>query len=307
MVIDGCGSVIHGRCVGQPVLDAMGARWLELRDLTVIGDKVEVPRVGLQLGRVSDAVADNHRLVNVKLLGCYSIACMINVAAETSGFDHVFMWNDQPDPQTYCLVQDGLNHFLAHSEFIKTRTAVDRDDSFNENEFINCDFRHAGGGIPIWLGDTARQRFYRCYAAGTGPAAFLIYSGSNGHQMIDIDCHCEIKAPSNIFIFGSHANKTITVRGFSYTDHAADVSDAVFTTQLPVEKVILENAKLEIGWFPIQSCRLLDDPGRWSISGSYYNTFRKGWNADTCFTGTAAFGGSISQFGHIDVGGMKAR
>src|ERR1700744_6329278 len=57
MVIDGCGSVIHGRWVGQAVLDAMGARWLELRDLTVIGDKVEVPRVGLQLGRVSDAVA----------------------------------------------------------------------------------------------------------------------------------------------------------------------------------------------------------------------------------------------------------
>jgi hypothetical protein len=72
-VIDGQGSVILGRCRGQPVIDALGSRWLTIRDLTIVGDKDAPPRIGLQIGQLNDGrVADNHCLIDVKLIGHFS-------------------------------------------------------------------------------------------------------------------------------------------------------------------------------------------------------------------------------------------
>jgi hypothetical protein len=292
-VVEGAGSVIYGRCAEQPVIDALGARWLTFRDLTIIGAAKSVPRVGLQLGRSTADVADNHRLVNVKILGRYTLACLVNAAAETTGFDHLFLWNDQPDPRSFCLIQDGINHFGTNSTFLKSTWASDQDTSFNENEFINCDFRHAGGGIPIWLGDTARHRFYRCYTAGKGDAAFMIYSGSNGHTMLDIDCHCEMQGLRNVFYF-SGTQPHVVVHGFSYKDHATYAQEAVFACDAKLNRVTLENARIEIGRFAAKSPKLFDQPNRWQVSGSYYSSSGKGWNGTKVISGLISIGNQVS-------------
>jgi hypothetical protein len=292
MVLDGCGSVIVGACAGQPVMDGMGARWLMIRDLTIIGDNRAMPRIGLQIGRVTDAVADNHRFVNMKIIGYFGLACLVNVAAETTGFDHVFLWNYHDDKESYCLIQDGLNHFQIASGFMATRPARDQDDSFNENEFINCDFRHAGGGVPVFLGDTSRHRFYRCYAVGIGKAAFTIYCGRNSHDMLDIDCHCETGALRSVFIFAGSSPRPV-IRGFSFIDHAAWASHFIFSREAPIEHVTLQHASIEIGWYPNPDCRVFEEPARWSISGTYYSSMTEQWNAGEHFKGRLFLGDSI--------------
>lgn len=284
--IDGDSSVILGRCAGRPIIDALGARFLTVANLTVIGDAKQTPKVGVQIGRLADRFpSDCHQFDDVKLVGNYTLAAMVNSASESVGFNHVFFWNDHPDPQSYCLVQDGLSHFGTTTSLIPNQhIAAGRDASFNENEFINCDFRHAGGGIPIWLGDTTRHRFYGCYAAGSGGAAFVVYSGPNGNTMLDIDCHCETKGLRNVFLF-TGASRSTTVHGFSYKDHAPTASHAVFARAAPLENISVEHASIEISGFGEPTCRVLDDPSAWSITGRYYSPDNRSWNGDHAFNG----------------------
>lgn len=298
--IDGDSSIILGRCAGLPVIDALGARFLTIANLTVIGDAKLTPKVGVQIGRLADRLpADCHQFDNVKLVGNYTLAAMVNSASESVGFNHVFFWNDHPDRQSYCLVQDGLSHFGTTTSFLANQHVVaGHDASFNENEFVNCDFRHAGGGIPIWLGDTTRHRFYGCYAAGSGDAAFVVYSGPNGNTMLDIDCHCETKGLQNVFVF-TGASRSTVVHGFSYKDHAPTASRAVFARAAPLESVNIEHAAIEISGFAEPTCRVLDDPSVWSITGRYYSPDPGPWNADKAFSGILSLDKTV-QFPRAD-------
>ncbi len=295
-LIDGNSSAIIGRCAGRPVVDALGSRWLTIKDLTILGDGAAIPTIGLQIGRLIDGrVADNHRLSNVKLVGHYSLACLVNAASETVGFDHVFCWNDRPDPGSYCLIQDGLDHFHTASAFARDRRSPpEADASFNENEFINCDFRHSGGGIPVWLGDTTRHRFYRCYAASAGEASFELYCGPNSHTMLDVDCHCETKGLRNVFVVTGQAPSTV-IRGFSYKDHGTFASDFVLSRRVPVEQVSIQHAQIEIGSFFEVGCRILDNPASWTLTGTFYSPNSQAWNADASSFGTVFLGDAVRR------------
>jgi hypothetical protein len=288
-VVDGQGSVILGRCRDRPVIDALGSRWLTIRDLTIVGDK-DAP---LQIGRLNDGrVADNHCLIDVKLIGHFSLACLLNNGAETTGFDHVFCWNDHPD--SYCLIQDGLNHFGAVSSFAPGQRALpERPTSFNENEFINCDFRHGGsGGIPVWLGDTARHRFYRCYAASGGPCAFVVHCGPNSHTMLEVDCHCETAKLQTVFQVTGHA-ASAEIRGFSCKDHGVFAAASVFARQDPVRHVTMQHARIELGRFFGPACRVFDDPSSWRVTGEAYVGEPARWNGAGSFAGMLYEAGAV--------------
>jgi hypothetical protein len=304
LLIDGDGSVILGKCAGEPVIDALGSRWLTIRDLTIIGDKTQTPRLGVQIGRLSAyVVADDHLFEDVKIIGYYSLACLLNLSAETTGFDHVLLWNDRSDPQSHCLIQDGVNHFDTRSKFVSGEAENgEQPNSFNENEFINCDFRHAGGGIPVWLGDTARHRFIRCYAVGIGEAAFVVYCGQNSHTMLDIDCHCEAKGLKAAFLF-TGTRTTPVIYGFSYTDHSCWASTAVFRADNHISKVALQDADIDIGYFPFySSCKVFDDPAKWFVVGRYASRTDRQWNGGGCFNGEMRIGDS---FGFAGDTGLK--
>lgn len=304
-VIDGQGSVIIGRCRGDPVIDALGSRWLTIRDLTVVGDKEATPKLGLQIGRLNDGrVADNHLLTDTKFVGHYTLACLLNNGAETSGFDHVFCWNNHPE--SFCLIQDGLSHFGVVSSFVADQHPErEHDKSFNENEFINCDFRHVGNGVPVWLGDTARHRFYRCYAASEGSAAFVVYCGPNSHTMLDIDCHCETKRLHSVFQFTGDRHAAV-VRGFTYKDHGIFASQAVFARLSPMQHVTLQHVRIEMGHFFESGCRVLDDPAAWWLTGEVYVSEPDRWNANNSFSGTLYAGNAVSAVG-IQLGESRKR
>jgi hypothetical protein len=297
-VIAGEGAVILGRCRGEPIIDALGSRWLTIRDITIVGEREATPRCGLQIGRLTNgSVADSHRLSNVKFVGHYELACLINFAAVTTGFDHVFCWNERPDPASYCLIQDGLNHFGTISNFVANQQkGPERNHSFNENEFLNCDFRHGGGGIPVWLGDTRRHRFYRCYAASSGSASFLVYCGPNSHTMLDVDCHCETRGLQTAFTVTGQAADAV-IRGFSYKDHGTFAARAAFARQDPVRHATLQHARIEIGAFAERTCRMLDDPASWTITGEVYIADPPHWNGDKSFAGTLFLGGAVYESG----------
>jgi Pectate lyase superfamily protein len=296
-VIDGGASAILGRCRGKPVIDALGSRWLTVRDLTVLGDSVAVPDIGIQIGLLStQIVADDHRFENLKVLGHFSRACLYNRAAETTGFDHVLLWNDHPG--SHCLVQDGVNHFGVTSDFAASDVATDTALSFNENEFINCDFRHGAGGTPVWLGDTSRHAFIRCYTATEGGPSFVVYCGENSHLMLDVDCHCETDKPRDVFLFTGRSNR-LAVRGFSYRDHRCFAANSVFSCDDHVAYVELQNAHIDIASFSNEGCKVFRQPDRWKVTGSFYSSDAGHWNGSGIFTGMVTVGSDVSFFGGL--------
>lgn len=298
-VIDGGASAILGRCQGKPVLDALGSRWLTIRDLTVMGDPAAVPGIGIQIGRIAPrVVADDHRFDNVKVLGHFGLACLYNRAAETTAFDHLLLWNEHPG--SYCLIQDGVNDFDVTSSFAAVNLPPDADLSFNENVFINCDFRHGAGGIPVWLGDTARHAFIRCYAATGGGPAFVIHCGQNSHSMLDVDCHCETEKLADVFLF-TGKTEHMTVRGFSYRDHECFASNAVFRCDEHITHVELQNARLEIAGFANPRCKVFAQPERWKATGSYYTSSAGSWNGAEIFTGMVTIGSTVTFSGALRV------
>jgi hypothetical protein len=297
-VVDGGGSAILGRCKGKPVIDALGSRWLTMRDLTVLGDPTAPPEIGIQMGLVSKrVVADDHRFEDVKVLGTFELACLYNRAAETTGFDHVFLWNNHPN--SFCLIQDGVNHFGVRSDFINVDIPLETGLSFNENEFINCDFRHGGHGTPVWLGDTARHEFIRCYATTEGGPAFLIYCGQNGHLMLDVDCHCETEGLNDVFRF-SGPGAGLKIRCFSYRDHYCFANRTVFSCDDHVSHIELQNARIDIASFFQQGCRVFDRPSCWSVTGSYYSADAAPWNGGSSFVGFVTLGSNVGFFGNFN-------
>ncbi len=299
IVVDGDASVILARCADRPVIDALGSRWLTIRDLTIVGDTAATPRVGIQIGRSRNGiVADDHRMENIKLIGHYTLACLMNLAAETSGFDHLLLWNARSDPKSYCLIQDGLNHFGTKSEFLPDAMKTEQDDSFNENDFVNCDFRHAGGGVPVWLGNTARHKFFRCYAAGDGLAAFVIYCGNNPHLMLDIDCHCETGRLQSVFLFTGPRSHT-RLQGFSYVEHHNWAARAVLSCASHMELIDLRDARIEIGGFANPACALFDDPSKWLFTGLYSAPDGTGWNGAGRFKGILMRGNELDLTGQV--------
>jgi hypothetical protein len=301
MVVEGDASVLLGRCAGMPVIDALGSRWLVVRDLTVIGDKSATPQVGIQIGRAANGiVADDHRFENVKLIGHYTLACLVNFAAETSEFDHLLLWNDHPDPGSYCLVQDGLNHFATGSAFVTQAAKRELDESFNENEFTNCDFRHGGGGIPVWLGDTARHLFIRCYAACGGKAAFMVYCGGNSHVMLDVDCHCETGDMQSVFLFTGTQTHT-TIHGFNYVDHQSWAARSIFACDPRMERIVLQDARIDIGGFANRSCKVFDEPQKWQVTGYYSSRGNDDWNGGGVFNGLLLRGGDVELAGQVGI------
>lgn len=296
-LIDGCGSVLVGRCAGQPVIDALGARWLTMRDLTILGDSAAVPSVGLQIGLTSaHIVADDHRFENVKILGNFTLACLYNRSAETTGFDHVLLWNGQRG--SFCLIQDGMNHFDVTSAFVLVDIPRDTELSFNENIFINCDFRHDVEGTPVWLGDTSRHAFIRCYSATKKGPSFIVYCGSNSHTMLDIDCHCETSSLEDIFHFSAKGN-VLRIRGFSYRDHTSFAQHAVFACDPHITHIYIEHARIDVAGYWHKTCLVFADPARWSVSGSYYSGVDEPWNGNSAFTGTLFLGGKMALIGNV--------
>ena len=273
--IDGRGSTLLGQCRGRPVLDALGSRYLTIRDLTIVGDRASVPSVGMQIGQlVATQVADCHFFSNVKLLGHYGLASLYNRSGETSTFEHSMFWNDEPN--SYCLILDGCNHFGLTSSFRSGAMARDAGQSFNENAFINCDLRHGALGTPLWIADTSRLQLLRSYLATDGEYGAIVWSGPNGHNMLHIDCHMERKL-RNCFLFQAPRG-TFALDSLTFIEHQAYASNALFKLDHNITYVEMRNALINVTGYLNSGCRVFDNPEHWMVQGRYHSVTNEQWN-----------------------------
>jgi len=304
--IDGGGAVLLGKAAGKPVVDALGTRYLRIRDLSIEGDATQVPSIGIQIGRTDTTErdsSDNITLDAVFVSGFFSFTALYNLNAETSMFNRIDLWNSYSGPGSYSLVQDGLNHWKAHSEFVIEKAPIDTPQSFNENLFINADIRHFGGGTPIWMAQTARHQFVNSYAANTkGTNAVVLYSEHNSDQnlMLVLDMHVETSSVTDAVLL-TGPNAAPVLNGLQLRDQYSFATRSLLKADAGITSVSLPAARFEIGGFSSPSVRVFAQPALWSGSADVTVQGPIYWNGTNAVSAILTAGSTKSLLLNGDV------
>lgn len=271
-VIFGNGAILFGKIINAPVIDALGTSKLRISDLTIIGDSVSTPSIGVQIGRyASEVAADQHIFENVQVSGSFVFTSFYNSAAESCSFFSCSFSNENLGVNSFAVVQDGLNHWIASSFYTTVSLLHDNTENFRENLFVNCSFQGAGNNGVVWLANTERHKFLRCSALCTTGWIFSIYGHSTGgptHSFLDIDCRCQNAGLEHAVVFTGPAAQPF-VNGFSFEDSACQAQNSVFARDVTVGTVDLRNADIRVSPGIGVTPSLFDTPSQWFVRAKH--------------------------------------
>ena len=263
--------VLHGVSAGHPVVDALGSRWMRWNGVHIIGDQYSEPSAGLQIGRVGSTSAnssDNNSYSHFMIGGYYSVASLLNEQSETSEFDKLHIYNN--DPKGIAVAMDGYNHFAATSPYTTNNEPVDQPESFDENVFTNCIF---SAYLPLWLGSTSRVRVISGYGYASGPYGVVLYNETSGGGNIqpDLDLHIEGEAMTDVFAFEGNATSP-TMEGFRWREHGTQATNSIFKIDpsAAATAITVSNADIDVYLFANGASKLFDNPAPFNVSGRVY-------------------------------------
>lgn len=298
--IDCQGCVLDGQTSGAPVIDAIGSRWLHVNGLTIWGNRVNSPSIGLQIGRTSAYSADDHHFNNVTVAGYFTFAALYDFAAETTTFDHLMVWNQLGSNSAYGVVLDGINHWHASSAFAAVTAQTDRPQSFNEALFINPSIMVTNGApAAIWIAGASRARFITGYVANTrGPCGTVLYSAADlPITQLAMDVHYETNALKDVFcIDGPMGTKQASIRGLTYTDNYPEAANSVFIVSDHVASVTMRDTDIHIDNFYARDAKVFDNPTLWTVTGRYSEISGNHWNLPSSrFQGFTDLAGQVTM------------
>ena len=100
---------IYGHTTGLPVLDGSGASDLIIEGITVIGDPVDTPSVGILFYRSTSGVSSgNHTVRNVLVTGQFTVAALYAVASESNKYVDSGFSNDRANATMVCILASNL-------------------------------------------------------------------------------------------------------------------------------------------------------------------------------------------------------
>lgn len=183
------GSTLWGKTNGTPIIDAMGSRFITVRDLTIYGDPTLTPNIGFQHGITQNSpfsAADDNSFEHMATFGAFSLAAWYNRNAEQSIWLNPQIRNTYVGTNSYGMIFDGMNHFNVTSAFVTTTYPQDTSTTFLADTIIGADVRHTGGGHALFLGDTNSHRWISGYLNTAGGAGYdvstqAITAGGSGY------------------------------------------------------------------------------------------------------------------------------
>lgn len=297
-VIEGNGSRIVGAFKGGAVVDAVGSRYLNVRDLTIAGDTTTTPTIGVQIGRndvTANVSCDTHAFTRVFTSGNFTFAGLYNLNAETSGFYGCDFSNGYTGGTCYGLVQDGPNHWQQPA-IAGQLQPTNAPQSFNENVFVSCTFATPANGFPIWMGQTGRHRYVSCYVSTGGPNGCVLfsYSAADKNSALDIDCHFETTAITDVFLL-TGPNTGPFLPSFRFRDHYPQASNSVFKTDTGIASVNAPDLDVSIPTFAASGMKLFAAPSLWTVTGKVYIGTASAWTAPASWQGQLMLGSTLSS------------
>ena len=296
-VIEGNGSRINGAFTGAAVVDAVGSRYLNVKDLTVAGDTTTTPTIGIQIGRndvTANVSCDTNSFTRVFVSGNYTFAGFYNINAETTCFYGCDIGNGYTGGTCYALVQDGINHWQQPAIAGQLQPA-NSAQSFNENVFVSCTFS-TSTGIPIWMSQTGRHRYVSCYVAcgGTTGCVLYSYSSADKNSALDIDCHFETTALADVFLL-SGPNTGPFLPSFRFRDHYPEASNSIFRTDTGITSVTAPDLDVSIPTYAAAGMKLFASSSLWTASGKVYLGSASAWTAPASWQGQLMLSGVLTS------------
>lgn len=300
--VDGNGSTLLCDVAGAACLDALGSRWLNIDNMTVIGGTVNTPSIGLQIGRVTaSGSADDHTFSRLTFAGNYSFAAVYNRAAETTLWDHLLIFNNNTSAGSYGLVMDGANKWGITSSFISSSIPVGTAMSFNENTFITPSIVNSGTSAtnaPIWMEQASRHRYIGGYAASFSPNAIVLDDSVGAINQLYADIHVETTSLTNaLFVTGT--SPTAQLPGLTYKDQDSFASTALVLVDntSSVTSVQMEDAHIEVTGFQNGTPVAFSPAADFTVSGNVYVPSTASWTAPGVFSGALCEGNSCTNYG----------
>lgn len=140
---------LFAHCTGKAALDMIGSRGGVTRRVIVVGDQVNIPRVGIQAARAAAggqlAFCDNCHLENVHTCGYFDVVGGWFYGQETTTYSHCRFWNQNRNGAsafhvgTTAFAFNGVTPMLMASDYLAPITG---ETSFVNDKYINCDYRY---------------------------------------------------------------------------------------------------------------------------------------------------------------------
>ncbi len=278
----GYGAVIVAKCTGKPAIDMLGSRYFRFKGLTIFGDATSTPTFGIQCGRIDSTATGDATFEDLHMNGNFSVACLYNYAGETTDYRHLRLFNSDTTAGAVCLVMDARNEQNITSAFVTQTNPQGTAESFNDQLFLNCDFRHTtgtGGAIDL-IGNFNHFHFLNCYGAASSDQLVRIFK-SNLIRTLELDIHAETTGlDETLLIDNTDVGANVLISNFSIKDHSPHADVAVIDTTGGTHTVVLDGFRAEIGEL-VNTVPLIGsatvDASKMQVSGEIY------WESDKSF------------------------
>lgn len=131
---------IVGHCTGKAIVDAIGTRDGGLRNLMIIGDKVNRPSCGIQTCRGLDPAygfCDGFSYFDVRIRGYFSKYAIYAYGQEGTVYLHCKFWNS--DHTAGVAFHSGYDTYTVTSDYTAPSVGA---VSYINDKYINCDWMH---------------------------------------------------------------------------------------------------------------------------------------------------------------------
>lgn len=282
-VIRGSGAWIAGQTTGLPVFDCLGSKNLIIRDLYIYGNvAANAPNIGIQIGRNAPAASQSagaHTIINLTTYGQFTLAGVLNEAAEETTFITPYIANFDQGANAHAYIVDGTNHWNVASSFVAVTLPLDTAQSNVGGTLIGGSVAMGGAsplGTPLWFSNAAGHHLLHTFTTnnvsnGTGTQSLVtLWSNGTANEVLKdlrFDFHGETN-PASVFLL-SGANTAPTINGLVYRDELNQATGSVFKLDAGVTSATINDADVHIPQF-VNAINLWDTAANYTVAGDFF-------------------------------------
>lgn len=170
-------------CAGKAVIDATAVRGIHIQGGTIVSNQADasVPTCGLLVGPANTDTCGNSTYRDLKIVGKYSAAPMVNIGQETSSYYSCYFANSFSSSTAYAYIGDAeFSDFTNVTSDYTALRAKGTVVSLTNNFFYSCHFRNYTVGNAIFLRRTSGWVVDKgCYVLAFAQANVVLYCDSN--------------------------------------------------------------------------------------------------------------------------------
>lgn len=247
--VDCTGAIIRGTGAGKSVIDLLGSRGGEFRNLTLVGDGTSTPAIGVQTGRfVGSTAADNMTYYRPVFDGEFTRSCVYNLAAEIDTYVAPVFRNIEPSG--CAIIYDGCNHYGAITDYTAPTAPADTAMSCIQHTHLSGTYGCGNSDRAIEITSGSQFRFIdgTAYAkpAANGEACAILLNaiaGVSGFKDLYFDIHQEL---CSVYLLAKRSSSgAVTITGLDIRDIAPQATTAMIKADSSITTLTVSQGSIQ--------------------------------------------------------------